>query len=315
VKTKLRNIIARLTIVICLLSALCLFLPASDSHAVQSIFTIQAASFESAPDARKQFDLITAGLKKEALEYLRIEKIGRFYTVRIGKFNDRRKAEEFFLINKPGLPGAIIMRAYYKDERIKKLYEIPSSGEKRSPVKKPLSVEQHEIAKPGTTEGDAVKYDKEISADTVDEQIDKISALVNTRDYQAALELTESAMKAWPDAPKLIGWHGVVLVKMNLPGKAIIYFRKASELSPAVPDYHSGVGYCLFFLGKFNEAINEFDKTLVLDPAHVDALAGLGVAYKKTGKKDKAMGAYNKLKEIDRNVADRVLKIIEGKKL
>ncbi len=313
-KTKLRKISARLTAAMCLLSALCLFLPAADSHAVQSIFTIQAGSFESASDAHKQFDLIAGRLKKEALAYLRIERIGKFYTVRIGKFNDHPKAEEFLLINKPGLPGAIIMSAYYKDERIEKLYEILSSGEKQSPVKKPLSAEGHEVAKPVATEEDALKYDKEISAGTVDEQIDKISAMVDSRAYQAALELTESAMKAWPDEPRLIGWHGAVLIKMNLPDKAIIYFRKASALSPEVPDYHSGLGYCLFFLGKFNEAISEFDKTLVLDPAHVDALAGLGVAYRKTGKKDKAMSAYNKLKTIDGNVADRILKIIEGEK-
>ncbi len=310
----MRTIIARLTIAICLLSALCLFSPASDSHAEQSIFTIQAGSFGSDSDAHKQFDLIAGRLKKEALAYMRIERIGKFYTVRIGKFNDRPEAEEFLLINKAGLPGAIIMSAYYKDERIEKLYEILSSEKKQPAANKPLTVEGHEIAEPGTIEEGALKYDKEISAGTVDEQIDKISALVNTGDYQAALELTDLAMKAWPDEPKLIGWHGAVLIKMNLPDRAIIYFRKASELSPEVPDYHSGLGYCLFFLGKYNEAINEFDKTLVLDPAHVDALAGLGVAYRKTGKKDKAMSAYNKLKTIDGNVADRILEIINGGK-
>jgi len=36
--------------------------------------------------------------------------------VRIGKFHDRPEAEEFLLVNKAGLPGAIIMSAYYKDE-------------------------------------------------------------------------------------------------------------------------------------------------------------------------------------------------------
>ena len=310
----MRKIITRLTIAICLLSVLYLFLPASDSHAEQSIFTIQAGSFGSDSDAHKQFDLIAGKLKEEALASLRIERIGKFYTVRIGKFNDRPEAEDFLIINEYGLPGAIIMSVYYKDERIEKLYEILYSEEEPAPVEEPLPVEGHEAAEPGTMDEGALKPDKEISAGTVDEQIDKISALVNTRDYQAALELTESAMKAWPDEPKLIGWHGAVLIKMNLPDRAIIYFRKASALSPEVPDYHSGLGYCLFFLGKYNEAINEFDKTLVLDPAHVDALAGLGVAYRKTGKNDKAMSAYNKLKTIDGNVADRILKIINGGK-
>jgi tetratricopeptide (TPR) repeat protein len=314
-KTTLRKIHARLTAAIWLMTALCLFFPASDSHAVQSIYTIQAGSFESDTDADKQYDLIAGRLKKEDLQYLRIERIGKFYAVRIGKFNDRPEAEKFLLSNNPGLPGAIIMSAYYMEERIEKLYEIPSSEEEQPPAIKPLTTEVHETEKPGTMEEDALKYDKEISAATVDQQIDKISAMVDTRDYQAALELTESGMKSWPEEPKLIGWYGAVLIKMNLPDKAIIYFRKAAALSPEVPDYHSGIGYCLFFLGKFNEAINEFDKTLVLDPEHVDALAGLGVAYIKTGKKDKAMAAYNRLTEIDRKVADRILKVIEGEKL
>ena len=299
----MKKLISCLTVII-LLPLLCSsLLSASDSSAALSIFTVQTGSFENAVDARRQFDAIVRELNKADLEYLRIEKIGKFYTVRIGKFSNHRSAEKFLLANKSGLPGTIVMNAYFKDERIERLYKSPST-EKKQPSARTLP------SAPGLAPAKPLITEKDIAPKTLDEQIEKISALVNKKAYDKALEVTESAMAVRPEEHQLIGWHGAVLVKMQLPDKAIAYFRKASELSPAVPAYHSGLGYCLFFLGKFNEAIDEFNETLVLDPVHIDALAGLGVAYGKTGEKEKAMIAYNRLKGIDSDVADKIFRII-----
>ncbi len=60
-----------------------------NTYASQTILTIQIGSFDDLPSAERQFDLIKQGLQDKDLEYLRIEKIGASYSVRLGKFNDR----------------------------------------------------------------------------------------------------------------------------------------------------------------------------------------------------------------------------------
>ncbi|MEN8262284.1 MAG: tetratricopeptide repeat protein [Nitrospirota bacterium] len=297
-----------LTALIFLSILLCLLLKAQNTYAVDSIFTVQSGSFKSTADARKQYDSIVRKLNKDNLAFLRIERIGRFYTVRIGKFNDISKAEQFLISNQPALSGAIVMNAYMKDERIEKIYEEIMHEEKPPAADDP---ESSPVPEPEQTNA----HEKSVVPRTLDEQIEIISGLVKSNNYDRALEETESAMAARPEEPQLIGWHGAVLIKKNLPEKALKYFRKASELSPSVPDYHSGLGYCLFFLDRLDEAIDEFNKTLVLDPGHLDALAGLGAAYKKTGDREKAMDIYNRLKGINSDVADRILQVIEGDQL
>ncbi len=284
---------------------LCLLLSSQKSFAVDSIFTVQSGSFQNADDAHKQYDSIVRGLNKDNLAYLRIERIGKFYTVRIGKFNDLVKAEQFLSSNQPALSGAIVMNAYLKDERIVKTYK------EILPEEKPPAVDVTD-ASPVPEPEQSSAPEKSVAPKTLDEQIAIISNLVKSRDYDRALEETESAMAARPEEPQLIGWHGAVLIKKNLPEKALEYFRKALALAPSVPDYHSGLGYCLFFLDRFDEAIDEFNKTLAIDPGHIDALAGLGVAYKKTGDEEKAMTVYNRLGEINRDVANNILQVIEG---
>lgn len=300
----------------CTAAAICISLlvfvlcAAYDAQAARSIFTIQAGSYKDIPDAQQQFESIARDLDNDDLAYLRIEKIGKFYTVRIGKFNDRAGAEQFLGKHKAVLSGAIVMDAYFKDERIERLYEVPPSGEIPSAPETLSPDTGAESVKPAARESDLRDSEDDIIPETVEGQIKKISALVSDQNYEQALRLTEAAMEAHPDESQLYGWHGAVLIKMNHPDRAIQYFRKAAELSPAEPDYHSGLGYCLYFLGRFNEAINEFRITLSLDPVHVDALAGLGAAYTQTGDKDKAMGVYSELSEIDKDVADQVFRII-----
>jgi cell division protein FtsN len=58
----------------------------NDQNASQRIYTIQTGSFIKIERAQKQFDLIVKGLNEKELDYLRIEKIGKFYGVRLGKF-------------------------------------------------------------------------------------------------------------------------------------------------------------------------------------------------------------------------------------
>jgi hypothetical protein len=89
----------------------------------QLVYTIQTGSFVGMKYAGKQFNSLVKSLNKKGLAYLRIEKIGRYNAVRLGKFDNHAAAEKFFRANKSHLSKAIILDAYIKDERIKKLYK------------------------------------------------------------------------------------------------------------------------------------------------------------------------------------------------
>lgn len=91
-----------------------------DSHRI--IYTIQTGSLTNITDAMKELHSLLEVLNKNELDFLRIEKIGEFYTVRLGKFDDYNSAEKYFKEIKPQLSRAVILRAYMKDDRIIKLY-------------------------------------------------------------------------------------------------------------------------------------------------------------------------------------------------
>ncbi|UCH80431.1 MAG: SPOR domain-containing protein [Nitrospiraceae bacterium] len=86
------------------------------------VFTIQAGSFKDLHSALKLYDSMMNDLNEKDLAYLRIEKVGKYYAVRIGKFGDQRHIKNFHEKIRPHLSSARIMKAYIKKDRIKKLH-------------------------------------------------------------------------------------------------------------------------------------------------------------------------------------------------
>jgi hypothetical protein len=93
-------------------------------------------------------------LDEEERSFLRIEKIGKYYSLRLGKFKDYATADEFLRINRSQLKGAIILKANIIEDRIIRIYtkdsvtsDITTSGEptpgaKSDKVKTVQSVQQ-----------------------------------------------------------------------------------------------------------------------------------------------------------------------------
>ena len=296
-------------LIICFILFLFISFTPLTSFTAQIIYTIQTGSFDDVKPAQNQFDSIVQELNEKQLDYLRIEKIGNFYSVRLGKFEDNAAAEKFLKEVKPHFPTAIVRDAYFIEERIVKIYKPSSLKGKPKVEEKPISSPMPDKTKPPAAE----KPVEAKKAEPLEKQIKIISDLVDKKDFEKALEVIKTEIATRTDSPEINGWYGAVLLKMNRPANAITYFQRAAELSPEASDYHNGIGYCLFYLNRFNEAIDEFNKVLTIDSAHIDALTGLGAAYVKIGKKDKAMDIYNKLKNLDMDTANKLLKVIEGK--
>lgn len=87
-----------------------------------SIYTVQTGSFVNIVIAQKHVASIIQGLNEKERDYLRIEKVGKYYTVRLGKYGDHAMAKILLEKIKRLQPAAIAMKAYYKKDRIKKLY-------------------------------------------------------------------------------------------------------------------------------------------------------------------------------------------------
>jgi hypothetical protein len=92
--------------------------PKENQASQESVYTIQTGSFKDSQRAEKQFRIIEQSLEETAVQSLRIEKIGRFYAVRVGRFARLAKAEQFLRKHEHSLEGSIVMKAYFINERI-----------------------------------------------------------------------------------------------------------------------------------------------------------------------------------------------------
>jgi tetratricopeptide (TPR) repeat protein len=280
-----------------------LFMPLS-SNAYQLFHTLQTGSFASITPAKKQFNSIVQKLDEKDLDKLRIEKIGKYYSVRLGQFTDSATASVFLESIKDRVNGAAVMTAYIKEERIKKSYSGSFTSAEQPIDENKLQNIQKAESEPDTT-------DKAESTVTPTVKIAEIAALVEKTDFNAALEIIVKEIATQPLHPELNAWYGMVMLKKAQPSEALKYLKKAAELSPGISDYHNGIGYSLFLLNKYDNAINAFMKAVQLDPGHPDALTGLCISYAKSGKREMAMDIYDKLKYIDKESAEKALIIIE----
>jgi tetratricopeptide (TPR) repeat protein len=315
-----------------------LLILARGSYAVELVYSIQTGSFTDLSSAEKQFNLLKKGLKGKDADFLRVEKIGKFYSVRIGKFDDRSSAEALRKSALAVVSSAITMDVYFKEDRIVKIIERPSPEVSTPPGTAPEEqeavpkieepVKQAAIPEAAKTSIKETIPEAEVPVEeiitaavpkpeakhelgTFKIRLREISTMVNNGNYDEALEMIISEMDNRPDTPELIGWYGVVLLKKDDPEQALQYFTKASELSPMMTDYHNGGGYCLYYLERFDEALEAFNRAISLEPENSDAITGLGLTYSKKGQRAKAMSIYNRLKEIDREAADLLFKVIK----
>lgn len=91
-------------------------LSVDSKYASKTIYTIQTGSHTKKAVAEKEFNSILKALKNKKYDYLRIEKIGKYYAVRLGRFTDYYTAKQFMA--KFSLSKAVILDAYIKQERI-----------------------------------------------------------------------------------------------------------------------------------------------------------------------------------------------------
>ena len=139
----------------------------SDTEAL--FYTIQIGSFTNEEEAISWYDRLAEQLPKDLKQYLRIESIPPFHTVRIGKSEDRQGIIAFLeetqkITKKP----PAILHGYYRAERILKLYDPAATPDKPS---KSLEIKKKSTNEESlTTEPDAKA--SPLSVDRPEEPLD-----------------------------------------------------------------------------------------------------------------------------------------------
>jgi hypothetical protein len=83
-----------------------------DRDGPEKIYAVQTASFEFIANARRHFKSMIREFNGKGVDYVRIVKIGKYYAVRLGKFDGYTIAKKFLNSNPSQLPLAIILDNY-----------------------------------------------------------------------------------------------------------------------------------------------------------------------------------------------------------
>jgi hypothetical protein len=89
-------------------------------------FTVQAASYPDAPTAERGYVILENKLRVEDLDHLRIEVVGSYHTLRLGKFEQLKPARTLLGKVKKLFPTSFVLSAFVKPEQIRKIY-IPQT--------------------------------------------------------------------------------------------------------------------------------------------------------------------------------------------
>jgi predicted O-linked N-acetylglucosamine transferase (SPINDLY family) len=129
------------------------------------------------------------------------------------------------------------------------------------------------------------------------DQVDALHALgvlsAQTRDYVAAADLIRRATRVSPMIPDYHNDLGLALHALGQRQAAITAYQRAVQLSPSFAAL-SNLGVSLLEEQRFAEAIGAFERALALKPGAVNVRVRLGDALKAQGQLQPAITAYRR---------------------
>lgn len=140
------------------------------------------------------------------------------------------------------------------------------------------------------------------------------------KQYSQALQSCNSALRLNPGDGESYLYMGRAYEFLNQPERAADSYNKAIpgllKFTQDNPDYSDGfylLGNAYFALQKDEQAIAAYKECLRLSPNFARARYTLGYSYNATGNKTAAREQYNILRNLDADLAARLLALIEGK--
>jgi len=258
-----------IAVILCTISILSTVEPMT-VHSSEEFYTVQTASFAELDDARTYYESVVKTLSEGLLDHLRIEKIGNYYTVRIGKFQDVNRAEAFLHRIKKPFPASIMRRAYILNERIKLKYtpDRPAAEEKISvqtlmdpgrDVSRVWISNKHKIPDP-----DAAEYEKSGNRS------------LKAGDYFKAAGEFRMAIDGGREHPVTYWKLAEALYELKFVDEAIVELEKAVTLSPVNDVLKIELAKLYLVKDRLDDARQQLAAALKINPCSADLHYYLG---------------------------------------
>jgi tetratricopeptide (TPR) repeat protein len=287
--------------------ALCL-LPGA-AYSAQAFYTVQTGSFLSLEEALAHYESVVTVLSEKDLAFLRIEKVGYYFSVRLGKYTDRSEADRFHESVKLHFPSSLMRKAYIKDERIKKIY----TG--KSPVTKPVL-----IVKKKAEDSPLTPVQSDTSMSRVSEEIKEtaVSAsehekkgdihLKAERFFKAAEEYKLAISKGSSDP--VIYWKlSDVMYEMKFVDEATAALEKAVSLSPRNDVLRIELGKLYLVRDRLTDALDQLLAALRITPCYADLHYYLGEIFFRMKNYEMAWRAARSAAGLGHNSSELIRKL------
>ncbi|MEK7449595.1 MAG: tetratricopeptide repeat-containing serine protease family protein [Planctomycetota bacterium] len=132
-------------------------------------------------------------------------------------------------------------------------------------------------------------------------------------DYQKAIESFKQAIRIKPDLAQAHYNLGLAYRESGNYPKAIESFKQAIRIEPDFTDAHYNLGIVSGMSGDYPKAIESLKQVIRITPDLTEAHYWLGRAYLQAGNRDRALEEYNILKELDKELANKLFTLIDKK--
>jgi tetratricopeptide (TPR) repeat protein len=281
-----------LSVVCVLLVFAVFFVTQSPSYANGLIYTVQLNSFDEMRNAREYYYEIIETVDKKNLDYLRIEEIGRFYTVRLGRIKDAEEAKAFYKWIKTQLTRSVLMQAYILESRIKMLYDGSSPSEKQT-------AEVVRSTSMTTKDPEPSAIDKKEAAERAAHE-KKGDILVRDKRLVSAAEEYQLALQDDSENAELIWKLANVQYELKLVEDALKNMKKVVDLPPGNnAEWRTVLGEHYYANARLDEAKEQFMHVLSIKPDAADVLYKLGKIYLVNNELNRARESFVEVLELN----------------
>jgi len=136
------------------------------------------------------------------------------------------------------------------------------------------------------------------------EQLEKFSIFFKNQDYEKAEHIAEFLSKNYPTHP--FGWKAksILYKKKGNYDKALIFIKKAIELSPFDPETYNNQGVLLLEIKDYKKAILSFSKAIDLKRDYYEAFFNTAISFEKLNNFKKAILNYNLAIDLNQNFVE-----------
>ncbi len=259
----------------CVLLVLSFVLFPCVARASDLIYTIQAASFSSESDSLEYYESLMGTLNEEELDYLRVEKVGSYYSVRIGKYDDYKGVMKMLRSISTGVRGAIAMEAYIRDERIVRLFPGKSLSES---------------SQGGDTPDKQHPEDRDYS-----HAVREAKGMVEKGNNKEALAVLSPYTADPLKYPVALSDYIVILVWEGRQGEAIEMYESLPESFPKRNYLLKNIAKAYYDTGNFPKATTHYEKVLKETPQDGEAQKGFVLSLMGSGEFSRAFEHVQKI--------------------